>query len=82
MPSGSRASAIGAAQPLRARLGGLIAQGFSLELAIISDGIGQFVILLHVLCWVHAERLVHKLTPLNEQQRQHQARVRGEIWEL
>ena len=49
-----------------ALLGGLIEKGFSLELAIISDGIGQFVILLHALCWVHAERLVHKLTPLNE----------------
>jgi len=33
---------------------------------IVSDGTGQFVILLYALCWVHAERLVHKLIPLND----------------
>jgi hypothetical protein len=65
-----------------ALLGGLIEKGFSLELAIVSDGAGQFAILLHALCWVHAERLVHKLIPLNEQHRQDQERVRGEIWDL
>jgi hypothetical protein len=65
-----------------ALLGGLIEKGFALDLAIISDGAGQFAILLHALCWVHAERLVHKLIPLNEQHRADQARVRGEIWDL
>lgn len=65
-----------------ALLGGLIQMGFSLDLAIISDGAGQFAILLHALCWVHAERLVHKLIPLNDRQRADQARVRGEIWNL
>jgi len=63
-------------------LGGLIEKGFSLDLVIVSDGAGQFAILLHALCWVHAERLVHKLIPLNDHQRQDQARVRGEIWQL
>ena len=82
MPWGSCASAIAASQPLRALLGGLIEKGFSPEMAIISDGAGQFAILLHGLCWVHAERLVHKLIPLNEQHRQDQERVRGEIWDL
>jgi hypothetical protein len=65
-----------------ALLGGLIEQGFSLDLAIISDGAGQFAILLHALYWVHAERLVHKLIPLNDHQRADQAQVRGEIWAL
>jgi hypothetical protein len=65
-----------------ALLGGLIDKGFSLDLAIISDGAGQFAILLHALCWVHAERLVHKLIALNDQHRLDQARVRGEIWDL
>ena len=65
-----------------ALLGGLIEKGFSPELVIVSDGAGQFAILLHALCWVHAERLVHKLIPLNDQHRQDQARVRGEIWDL
>ena len=49
---------------------------------IVSDGAGQFAIFLHALCLVHAERLVHKLIPLNEQHRQDQERVRGEIWDL
>jgi len=49
---------------------------------IVSDGAGQFAVLLHALCWVHAEGLVHKLIPLNDQQRQDQQRVRGEIWDL
>jgi len=63
-------------------LGGLIDKGFSLDLVIVSDGAGQFAILLHALCWVHAERLVHKLLPLNARQREDQQRVRAEIWEL
>ena len=65
-----------------ALLGGSIEKGFALDLAIVSDGAGQFAILLHGLCWIHAERLVHKLIPLNEHHRQDQARVRGQIWEL
>lgn len=65
-----------------ALLGGLIDKGFSLDLVIVSDGAGQFAILLHALCWVHAERLVHKLIPLNERHREDQERVRGEIWDL
>ncbi|WP_223296664.1 IS66 family transposase [Thiorhodovibrio frisius] len=65
-----------------ALLGGLIEKGFSLDLLIVSDGAGQFAILLHALCWVHAERLVPKLIALNDEHRQDQERVRGEIWDL
>ena len=43
---------------------------------------GQFNVLLRTLCWVHAERLVHKLIPLNEAHRQDIAQVRGQIWSL
>jgi len=65
-----------------ALLGGLLAKGLSRELVIVSDGAGQFAILLHALCWVHAERLIHTLIPLNERQRLDQERVRDEIWTL
>ena len=65
-----------------ALLGGLIEKGFSLDLAIVSDGAGQFNILLHGLCWIHAERLVHKLIPLNDAHQQDQTLVRDEIWGL
>jgi hypothetical protein len=65
-----------------ALLGGLLEKGFNLELAIISDGAGQFAILLHGLCWIHAERLIHKLIPMNDLQRDAVARVRDQIWSL
>lgn len=50
------------------------------KLAVISDGAGQFNVLQHGLCWVHAERLVHKLIPLNDAHREDINRVRDEIW--
>jgi len=49
-------------------------------LAVISDGAGQFNVLQHGLCWVHAERLIHKLIPLNDAHREDINRVRDEIW--
>jgi hypothetical protein len=65
-----------------ALLGSVLDHGFSPGLAIISDDAGQFNVLLHGLCWVHAERLVHKLIPLNEAHRQDIASVREQIWSL
>ena len=65
-----------------ALLGGLLEKGLNPELAIISDGAGQFAILLHGLCWIHAERLIHKLIPANDQQRDAVALVRDQIWNL
>jgi len=35
--------------------------GFLREAVIVSDDAGQFNIAQHELCWVHAERLVHRL---------------------
>lgn len=63
-----------------ALLGGLIEKGFNTELVIVSDGAGQFAILLHALCWIHAERLIHKTIPLNDQHREDIATVRDKIW--
>ena len=34
----------------------------------------------HALCWIHTERLIHKLVPLNEAHRQDIARVRDQLW--
>jgi hypothetical protein len=43
-------------------------------------------VLLHGLCedlvWIHAERLIHKMLPLNETHRKEIAQVRGQIWDL
>ncbi len=50
-----------------ALLGSLKRHGVAAHLAIIiSDDAGQFNVRIHGLCWVHAERLVHKMLPLNE----------------
>ena len=48
----------------------------------MSDYAGQFNILLHGLCWVHSERLIHTLLPLNEGHREDIAKIRGELWDF
>src|SRR5438445_1077250 len=65
-----------------ALLGSLLDKGFNPDMVILSDGAGQFAILLHALCWIHAERLIHKLIPINDQQRQAIALVRDQVWAL
>jgi hypothetical protein len=65
-----------------ALLGSLKRCGVAQDLAIVSDDAGQFNVLIHGLCWIHAERLVHKLLPLNDQHREDIARVRSDIWSL
>jgi hypothetical protein len=65
-----------------ALLGLLAERGLDERLAIVSDDAGQFKVLRHGLCWVHAERLIHTMLPLNEDHRQDIATVRGQLWEL
>lgn len=65
-----------------ALLGSLLHKGFNPELAIVSDGARQFAVGLHALCWIHAERLIHKRIPITEAQRQSQERVRGQVWDF
>lgn len=60
---------------------GCVLEDAELEnLAVVSDGAGQFNVLQHGLCWVHAERLIHKLVPLNDGHREDINRVRDDIW--
>ena len=47
---------------------------------MLSDDAGQFAIGLHALCWVHAERLVHKLDTFTDLHRTAQQRMRKLIW--
>jgi Transposase IS66 family len=49
---------------------------------IVSDDAGQFRVGSHALCWVHAERLVHKLVPATAEQRRAVELVRALIWWL
>jgi hypothetical protein len=65
-----------------ALLGSLVAHGVSPELAILSDGAGQYDVLAHAACWLHAERPLARLIPYSEEHRAAIAGVRQEIWEL
>jgi hypothetical protein len=49
--------------------GTIQAHGLQPGTVIVSDGAGQFHLGGHALCWVHAERLVHKLLPNTDDQR-------------
>jgi hypothetical protein len=60
--------------------GSIKAHGFLPDTVIVSDDAGQFNVGEHGLCWVHAERLVHKLDTFTDEQRNAQARVRDRIW--
>jgi hypothetical protein len=64
-----------------ALLGTLAARGLT-DLVVLSDDAGQFKVLQHALCWIHSERLVHTMLPLNEDHRQDIERVRDQLWGL
>ena len=65
-----------------ALLGSLIGHGVSPELVVLSDGAGQFNILVHAACWVHAERPLTRMIPHNVQHRLAIEQVQQQIWEL
>jgi len=60
--------------------GSVKAHGLLADTVVVSDDAGQFNVGTHGLCWVHAERLVHKLDAFTETQRAAQSRVRRLIW--
>ena len=62
--------------------GSVVGHGFLRNSVIVSDDAGQFDVGLHALCWIHAERLVHKLEAFTEHNRMAQEKLRGLIWEF
>lgn len=62
--------------------GAIEAEGLLGQAVIVSDDAGQFRLGLHALCWVHAERLVHKLVPANDKQSNAIRVVRRMVWWL
>jgi hypothetical protein len=60
--------------------GSVKAHGHIKDTVIVSDDAGQFQVGQHALCWVHAERLVHKLDTFTDKHRRAQKRVRDLIW--
>lgn len=62
--------------------GSIAAHGYLGEAAIISDDAGQFNVGTHGLCWVHAERLVHALHAVTDEQHAAQQEARRLIWDF
>jgi hypothetical protein len=60
--------------------GGIRAHGLLPDTVVLSDDAGQFALDRHALCWVHAERLVHKLDTFTDRQHAAQQLVRALIW--
>lgn len=65
-----------------ALLGQLTEHGVSPNLVILSDGAGQFDVLVHASCWVHAERPLARAVPYNDRHRDAIEQVRQQIWDL
>jgi hypothetical protein len=63
-----------------AQWGSIHAHGFLSDAVLLSDDAGQFAVGKHALCWVHAERLVHKLDTFTDLHRAAQQRMRRLIW--
>lgn len=65
-----------------ALIGSIIEHGISKELVIISDDAGQFNILLHALCWIHANRAIDKIIPFTDQAKKDLDTVKDHVWLL
>lgn len=64
-----------------ALLGSLMSHGVSAQMGVISDDAGQFDVLVHALCWVHAERTLARLIPFNDKYRQALEGIRTQVWD-
>ena len=65
-----------------ALIGSVLHHGLPKSLVIVSDDAGQFNILNHALCWIHAERTLNKLIAPNEEKRKILEDVRKQIWDF
>lgn len=65
-----------------ALIGSILSHGFPIDTVILSDDAGQFNILQHALCWIHAERGIKGLAMSNDIQTKAVEWARDEIWEI
>jgi hypothetical protein len=65
-----------------ALIGSIIEHGISRNLVVVSDDAGQFNILLHALCWIHAERSINKITPVSDKGKEELEQVRERLWQF
>lgn len=65
-----------------ALIGSVLHHGLPKSLVIVSDDAGQFNILNHALCWIHAERALNKLIAYDEEKRETLENVEKQVWEF
>lgn len=65
-----------------ALIGSMFAHGVNKNLSILSDDAGQFNILLHALCWIHAERNLKKLHCHTAEQQAELEKTLSAFWKL
>lgn len=65
-----------------ALIGGLLSQECYTHLTIMSDDAGQFNVLQHILCWIHAERKINELVPLCDEHAEDIQHIRSLFWEI
>ena len=65
-----------------ALIGSIIEHGLSKNLVVVSDDAGQFNVLLHALCWIHANRTIDKIIPFTDQAEKDLDTVKDQIWQL
>ena len=67
-----------------ALLGSILSHGIKRDMVIVSDDAGQFdiVVLLHALCWLHAERGLSTIVPINDYHKKIIEDMRRKVWEL
>ena len=63
-------------------IGSIIEHGISKHLVILSDDAGQFNVLLHALCWIHANRAIDKIIPFTDQAEKDLDTVKDQVWLL
>lgn len=65
-----------------ALIGSVLHHGLPKSLVIVSDDAGQFNILNHALCWIHAERTLNKLIAPNGERRKILEDIRKQVWDF
>jgi hypothetical protein len=63
-------------------IGGIIEHGISTNLVVVSDDAGQFNVLMHALCWIHANRAIDKIIAFTDQAKKDLDTVKGQLWQL
>jgi len=63
-------------------IGSIIEHGISKHLVIVSDDAGQFNVLLHALCWIHANRGIDKVIAFTDQAKKDLDTVKDQVWLL